>query len=220
MTKLKSTLTLGIASFAVLGLAVAAAVAPASAADVANGDDSIPAAWDQTVEVGSTSKITISSDTGTPSPAVIPAVAGTAGGFGTVATQLSVSTNDPNGSSLTIQIADLDGTNEGGTLTTLFHDVNTQSVGNVVDSIGSSPTTLTANTWGYNFVSGTTNDIPTIATSFRGVPAHGSAATLLSDNNSTGTQSGYINFGAVVDYTLIAGHTYSNGVVYTAAILK
>jgi hypothetical protein len=220
MTKRTSTLTLGLASLAVLGLA-AAVVAPVGAVDVATGNYSAPATWNQVVQIGSDSKITISTTTPSPTPAVIPAVAGTNGGFGTVATQLSVSTNDARGSSLTLQIANLTSANTNGTIKTLFYDLGTQTPGNIVSPItnGASATTLTANTWGYTFVTGATNSVPTIANNFTGVPAFGSANTLLPDNNATGTQSGFVNFGAVVDYDLAANHTYANEVVYTAAIL-
>jgi hypothetical protein len=219
MTKKISILSLSIAGLAVLG-AVAGAT-PALAAIVATGDDTYPATWEQIVQLGSPSKISISTDTPDPTPAIIPAVAGTAGGFGTVATQLSVATNDTRGTSLTLQIADKDTANNDGDITTLFHDKTIQTAGDVVFAVnnGGSATTLGANTWGYTFVSGASNSVPTNSSTFTGVPKNGSPNTLLPDNNSNATQSGYVNFGAVVDYSLKAGFTFENVVVYTAAIM-
>jgi hypothetical protein len=221
MTKRTSTLTLGLASLAVLGLA-AAVVAPVGAVDVGSpGTVGAPATWEQIVQIGSNSKITISSTTTTPSPAIIPAVAGSNNGFGTVATQLSVSTNDASGSSLTLQIANNTTGNSNGTITTLFHTVGTQTAGDVVFAVnsGSSATTLGANTWGYTYVVGASNSVPGYASTFTGVPANGSPNTLLADNNAAGTRDGFVNFGAVVDYSLKAGYTFANEVLYTAAIM-
>jgi hypothetical protein len=206
MTKIKSIVSFGAAGIVALALTAGVPVAPAQAADVGSpGDATNPATWDQTVRIGANSKITISSSNATPSPAIIPAVAGTNGGFGTVATQLSVSTNDPNGSQLTAK-----------TVNASADLVSASVTSKVVAAAG----VLTANKWGYTFATGSTNTVPTITSSFSAMPASGgTAVVLLPDNNAAGTQSGFINYGAVVDYSLPAGQTYENQVHFTASII-
>jgi hypothetical protein len=129
-------------------------------------------------------------------------VAGSAGGFGTVATQISVSTNDSNGSELTVAASGASA------------DLSNGAGGSITAAGG----TLTANKWGYTFVTGATNTAPTIGSSFSQMPASGSPATLFTDNNAAGTQEGFINYGAVVDYTLVAGANYETTVDFSAAI--
>jgi hypothetical protein len=78
---------------------------------------------------------------------------------------------------------------------------------------------LTANKWGYTVVQGLSNSVPTIASSFLQVPAAVSARSLIGGPTSAaGTSNVFVNYGAVVDYTLPAGSTYSNTVTYTASI--
>ena len=225
MTKIKSALMIGAA----LGLATLAG--PVLAAEVASGTNE--AVWTHEVSVGSASKISISSDAVT--VGVIPAVAGSNGGFGVApVTDLVISTNDVRGSILQLNIFDdsaLDDTNSNGTDTSLLDPAATTEVTSVLTTGAVLSGGLNGGDWGFTFVSddddawanavGTTagaNTAPTVASTFYGVPPKGSPVDLLDANGAAGQRTGYVNFGAVVTYLLESGYTYANTVEFTASI--
>lgn len=197
----------GMSAFA---LVVSLGAIPVSAFS-ASGDASNPATSNQVVEIGSDSLITISSSVN--APASISAAANTAGGFGVAPpVDIAVSSNDARGYNLTISMIGTD--THSGALWDQINGSNTAVVAGI-PAAG----TLSANQWGYTVVQGTTNTIPTIASSFLKVPAATSAASLIGGpTGAAGTSNVIVNYGAMVDYTLPSGSTYSNTVTYTASI--
>ncbi|MCL2094592.1 hypothetical protein FWH13_00510 [Candidatus Saccharibacteria bacterium] len=192
---MKKALILGIATLGVAALIAAPALAAPA-----------PATWNQTVQVTSNSVITISSTAS--NPITITADPTLNGGFGTVAVPLTVSSNNESGYNLTLSMVSTDANNGA-----LFDATSTTT--DVVAGIPATGT-LVANQWGYNSVVGS-NTVPTIASSFSQVPAAATPVTLL-NVAVEGTSDVFVNYGAVIDYTLPSGITYSNQVTYTASV--
>jgi hypothetical protein len=168
-----------------------------------------PTTWNQTVQVTSNSVITISSTAG--SPVTIGADPSSNGGFGTVAVPITVASNNASGYSLTLSMISTDA-NSGA----LFDNSVSSPVADVVAGI-SATGALSANQWGYTAVTGATNTVPTSATSFSKVPASAAPVELL-NTGTEGSSNVFVNYGAVIDYTLPSGVTYSNQVTYTASV--
>lgn len=173
-----------------------------------------PATWNQTVQVTSNSVITLTSTAG--SPVTISADPTVNGGFATTAVPLTVSSNNETGYNLTLSMI-LGDTHAGA----LFDDGT--SVNTTTDTVDGIPAagTLVANQWGYTAATGT-NTPPTVASSFSKVPNlaadGGTGATTLMNATGEGTSNVFVNYGAVIDYTLASGITYSNQVTYTASV--
>ena len=174
-----------------------------------------PATWNQTVQVTSNSVITLTSTAG--SPVTINADPTVNSGFGTVAVPLTVSSNNETGYSLTLSMISGD-THSGA----LFDDGSAAPL-TTTDTVAGIPAagTLVANQWGYTVAIGS-NTVPTIASSFSKVPNlvsdGGAGAVTLMNASAEGTSNVFVNYGAVIDYTLASGITYSNQVTYTASV--
>ena len=172
-----------------------------------------PATWSQTVQVTSNSVITLSSTA--PTTAAIAADPTQNGGFGTTAVPLTVSSNNESGYNLTLSMI-LGDTHSGA----LFDD-GTAAPLSTTDTVTGASGILAANQWGYTFASGT-NTVPTIASTFAQVPNlvadGGTGAVTLMNAAAEGTSNVFVNYGAVIDYTLPSGITYSNQVTYTASV--
>jgi hypothetical protein len=170
-----------------------------------------PATWNQTVQVTSNSVITISSTAG--SPVTIGADPSANGGFGTVAVPITVASNNASGYTLTLSM--ISGDTHAGAL----FDGGTSPV---AETVAGASGTLTANQWGYTAVTGATNTVPTAASTFSQVPNllpdGGTGAVTLITAGVEGTSSVFVNYGAVIDYTLPSGITYANQVTYTASV--
>ena len=209
----KSNNKLIIGTSTLFGISAFALVASLGAIPVSafssSGDASNPASSNQVVEIGSDSIITISSSVN--APASIAAVANTGSGFGVAPpVDIAVSSNDARGYDLTISMISTDA-HSGA----LWDQVNGSNTATVAGGSG----ILTANKWGYTVVQSLSNTVPTIASSFLQVPAAASAVSLIGGPTSAaGTSNVFVNYGAVVDYTLPSGSTYSNTVSYTASI--
>jgi hypothetical protein len=186
---------------AATGLVSALAIAPAFAAS--------DATWNQTVQVTSNSVITIASTAG--SPVTIAADPTANGGFGTTAVPLTISTNNDSGFNLTLSMI------AGDTKAGALYD----TTGTETEEVAGATGTLVANQWGYNFVNSATNTVPTASTSFSKVPNlvadSGTGPVTLLTTGAEGTSNVFVNFAAVIDYTLPAA-TYSNQVTYTASV--
>ncbi|MDR0887288.1 MAG: hypothetical protein LBM97_01205 [Candidatus Nomurabacteria bacterium] len=163
-----------------------------------------PATWNQTVQVTTNSVITISSTAGSP---VTIAVDPSSGGFGTTAVPITVASNNATGYGLTLSMISTDAKNGA-----LF-----DTTASTTDVIAGASGTLTANQWGY-YVGSSSTDIPTVASTFSQVPASSSPADLMTATTQAGSTTVYVNYGAVVDYNLESGITYSNQVTYTASV--
>ena len=172
-----------------------------------------PATWNQTVQVTSNSVVTLSSTA--PSPVTISADPSTNGGFGTVAVPLTVSSNNSSGYNLTLSMI------SGDTHSGALFDDGTSAPLSTTDTIAGASGTLIANQWGYTTATGT-NTVPTSASSFSQVPNlvpdGGPGAVTLMNAAVEGTSNVFVNYGAVIDYTLPSGITYSNQVTYTASV--
>jgi len=213
MTKKRNNKKLIASAVTVLGVSALTLVASFGTMPVgafsSSGNAVTPASSNQVVEIGAASLITISSSVNT--SASIAAAANTAGGFGVAPpVDIAVSSNDAKGYNLTISMINSD-THSGA----LWDQGNALNAAVVAGGSG----TLTANKWGYTVVPGTSNTVPTIASSFLQVPASSAPVSLIGGPTSAaGTSRVIVNYGAVVDYSLPAGSTYSNTVTYTASI--
>jgi len=178
--------------------AVAAVVAiPAFADTKANP-------WTQTIQVTADPVITLSSSSSdTVSTSANPA----AGGFGTIAVPITVSSNSENGYKLTLSM--VAGDSQSGAL----YD----STATVPDVISGGSGTLVPNQWGYTVVLGSVNTAATAGSTYAKVPQSSAPATLL-NVTAEGSTDLFVNYGVVVDYTLPSGVTYANQVTYTASI--
>ena len=172
-----------------------------------------PATWNQTVQVTSNSVITLSSTA--PTTVAIAADPTQNGGFGTTAVPLTVSSNNESGYNLTLSMIAGD-THSGA----LFDDGSAAPL-STTDVVSGGSGTLVANQWGYTLAT-TTNTVPTIASTFAQVPNlvadGGTGAVTLLNVTAEGTSNVFVNYGAVIDYTLPSGITYSNQVTYTASV--
>ncbi len=125
---------------------------------------------------------------------------------------VNVSTNDPDGYSLTLATTTADRTLSNGT------DTIQPSSGDIA-----TPTTLTANHWGFRVdglsgFSGTTTAETNVSTSsfnWAGVPAAGGDVTIKQTNDVASGDSTDVWYAMSVDTSMPSG-TYSNTVVYTA----
>ncbi|MCL2001942.1 hypothetical protein FWG76_00865 [Candidatus Saccharibacteria bacterium] len=185
-----------------------AATALIGAVGIGSAFADTPATWNQTVQVTSSSVITLT--TTASNPITIPADPSTNGGFASAEMPLTLSCNDENGATVTLSMISTDANNGN-----LFD--STASTTDVVAPVASAGIPLTANTWGYNMVSGSTNTAQNSSSTFSPVPASGTPATILT-TSAEGTSQFFVNFGALVDYTLASGVTYSNQVTYTASV--
>lgn len=196
----------------ITGIAVASVVAALGTAAVFAAP--APSVWTQTVQVTSNSVITLTSTAG--SPVTITADPTVNGGFATTVVPLTVSSNNETGYNLTLSMI-LGDTHAGA----LFDDGT--SVNTTTDTVVGIPAAgaLVANQWGYTSATGS-NTVPTIASSFSKVPNlaadGGTGAVTLLNATGEGTSNIFVNYGAVIDYTLASGITYSNQVTYTASV--
>lgn len=157
----------------------------------------------QTVQVTTTDVISL--NTNGQASVTIAADPTENGGFGAISSPLSVSTNNATGANLTLSMVQGDAATTPGSL----YDSTTGTT----DFIAGIPATgaLAANQWGY-----TTTASPNASTSFSRVPAFASPVTLAT-SAAEGPLSSTVNFGAVVDFSLAGGVTYSNVVTFTAS---
>ncbi|MCL2038585.1 hypothetical protein FWG86_01620 [Candidatus Saccharibacteria bacterium] len=178
---------------------------------LASANAATPSTWNQTVQVTSSSVITLT--TTASNPVTIPADPTINSGFASTEVPLTLSCNDENGATVTLSMIATDANNGA-----LFDDGTSAplTTTDVVAPIGTAASVLTANTWGYNVVNASTNTAQNSTSTFSPVPAAATPATLLATSTS-GTSQFFVNFGALVDYTLDSGITYSNQVTYTAS---
>lgn len=154
-----------------------------------------------------------------------------------LASNTSVSVNvTPTGTSTTCSVSSdtvgvSTGSSTGYTLSFKNVAASSQMTGNhggVINPIGSTPTSLTANTWGYRvdglgtFGSGpttshTNSSIPTVT--FAAVPASGSSAATLRTvaTSITSPDATTVWYGLCANTSIPAG-TYSSDVIYTAVV--
>jgi len=195
-----------VAVAAVLGL-VLSVVGPVSAAQSDTG--TTEASISQEVVIEPSSVITITSTSS--GLEEIPANPSSTPFAVTSVQTLAGSTNDPDGFTIDIQIQDAGATNADGAYNCLFAGTDTTCAAtSKVSAISLSGATLTDNTWGYYFNSSSSTP-PTSASTFYGVPVNGSPAELFS-TDAAGTLSGYLSYGAQVNYSLVS-QEYHNWVI-------